>query len=185
MRARANSPVAAMAPKKPLSMYDEDPAERKFWQGVRANPRRTARDVRSRFRDIDRRLAEVEGLTVAVNDHAAETAVGGVGQVGVGLDEGLGIAAGFFHGVAMVGIDEVERDEVAEEHGPVLAEPRDERPAERCRPGVVLGERSGQPEHELVLAHAQGLALRGLARGMAQDLLEERLRAKYTRPKCC
>ena len=34
--------------------------EKKFWQGVRANPRRTARDVRSRFREIDRRLADVE-----------------------------------------------------------------------------------------------------------------------------
>ena len=63
--------VAAMAPKKPLSFYDEDPAEKKFWQGVRANPRRTARDVRSRFRDIDRRLADVEAYVTSSNSRLA------------------------------------------------------------------------------------------------------------------
>ena len=63
--------VAAMAPKKPLSFYDEDPAEKKFWQGVRANPRRTARDVRSRFRDIDRRLADVETYVTSSNSRLA------------------------------------------------------------------------------------------------------------------
>ena len=63
--------VAAMAPKKPLSLYDEDPDDRKFWQGVRANPRRTARDVRSRFRDIDRRLADVETYVTSSNSRLA------------------------------------------------------------------------------------------------------------------
>jgi len=63
--------VAAMAPKKPLSFYEQDPEERKFWQGVRANPRRTARDVRSRFRDIDRRLADVETYVTSSNTRLA------------------------------------------------------------------------------------------------------------------
>jgi phage shock protein C len=63
--------VAAMAPKKPLELYEQNPEERKFWQGVRANPRRTARDVRSRFRDIDRRLADVETYVTSSNSRLA------------------------------------------------------------------------------------------------------------------
>ena len=63
--------AAWMAPKKPLALYDEDPAERKFWQGVRASPRRTAREVRSRFRDIDRRLADVETYVTSSNSRLA------------------------------------------------------------------------------------------------------------------
>lgn len=63
--------AAWMAPKKPLSLYEEDPVDQKFWQGVRANPRRTARDVRSRFRDIDRRLADVETYVTSSNSRLA------------------------------------------------------------------------------------------------------------------
>ncbi len=63
--------VAAMAPAKPLALYDEDPAQQKFWQGVRANPRRTARDVRSRFRELDRRLADVEAYVTSSNSRLA------------------------------------------------------------------------------------------------------------------
>jgi phage shock protein C len=63
--------AAWMAPKKPLSLYEQDPDERKFWQSVRANPRRTARDVRSRFRDIDRRLADVETYVTSSNSRLA------------------------------------------------------------------------------------------------------------------
>ncbi|MFM5954733.1 MAG: envelope stress response membrane protein PspC, partial [Novosphingobium sp.] len=35
--------------------------------GVRQSPSRTAREVRSRFRDLDRRLAEVESYYVSNN----------------------------------------------------------------------------------------------------------------------
>ena len=63
--------AAWMAPRKPSSLYAEDPVEKKFWQGVRANPRRTARDVRSRFRDIDRRLADVETYVTSSNTRLA------------------------------------------------------------------------------------------------------------------
>ena len=38
-----------------------------FWQGVRQSPGRTAREVRARFRDVDRRLAEVESFYVSSN----------------------------------------------------------------------------------------------------------------------
>ncbi len=39
------------------SMSKED---EKFWQTVRARPGRSVRDVHSKFRDIDRRIADIE-----------------------------------------------------------------------------------------------------------------------------
>ena len=58
--------VGIFAGKKPEHLYT-DRLEQKFWQGVRQSPRRTAREVRARFRDIDRRLAEVESFYVSSN----------------------------------------------------------------------------------------------------------------------
>lgn len=55
-----------LAAKKPAQLY-ADRDEQKFWQGVRQSPARTAREVRARFRDIDRRLAEVEHFYVSGN----------------------------------------------------------------------------------------------------------------------
>lgn len=52
--------AAWMAPKKPRDLSYRGPEDEKFWQGVRTNPRRTARLVRSKIRDIDRRLVDVE-----------------------------------------------------------------------------------------------------------------------------
>ncbi|KPF91405.1 phage shock protein C [Novosphingobium sp. AAP83] len=52
--------------KKPGNLYS-DRQEQKFWQGVRQSPARTAREVRASFRDIDRRLAEVENYYVNSN----------------------------------------------------------------------------------------------------------------------
>ena len=49
-----------VAPNRPRELDTADREERKFWQGVRASPRRTARDIRSRLREIDRRLADIE-----------------------------------------------------------------------------------------------------------------------------
>jgi len=60
-----------LAPRKPIELYARNPEEQKFWQGVRANPRRTARDVRSRFRDLDRRLADVETYVTSSNNRLA------------------------------------------------------------------------------------------------------------------
>ena len=52
--------------KKPPHLY-LDRAEQKYWQGVRQSPKRTAREIRSRMRDIDRRLADVETFYVTSN----------------------------------------------------------------------------------------------------------------------
>ena len=60
-----------MAPKKPTELAYETPEETKFWQGVRASPARTVRDVRSRVRDIDRRLADVETYVTSSNSRLA------------------------------------------------------------------------------------------------------------------
>lgn len=53
--------------KKPPYLYTEDRAEQKYWQGVRQSPKRTAREIRSRMKDVDRRLAEVETFYVSSN----------------------------------------------------------------------------------------------------------------------
>ena len=55
-----------MAPAKPGHLY-ADREEQAFWQGVRQSPGRTAREVRARFRDVDRRLAEIESFYVSSN----------------------------------------------------------------------------------------------------------------------
>jgi phage shock protein C len=52
--------------KKPAYLY-VDEHEQRYWQRVRQSPARTAREVRARFRDIDRRLAEVETYYVTSN----------------------------------------------------------------------------------------------------------------------
>jgi len=44
---------------KPTELY-QNPEDQKFWQGVRQSPKRTVRDVKSRFRQIDRKLADME-----------------------------------------------------------------------------------------------------------------------------
>jgi phage shock protein C len=63
--------VAWVTPPKPAVLSEEPPEKAKFWQGVRASPRRTIRDVRSRFRDIDRRLADVETYITSSNTQLA------------------------------------------------------------------------------------------------------------------
>jgi len=52
--------------KKPPHLY-RDEEEQKYWQRVRQSPQRTAREIRARFRDIDRRLADVEAFYVSSN----------------------------------------------------------------------------------------------------------------------
>lgn len=51
---------------KPAHLY-VDAQEEQYWQRVRQSPKRTAREIRARFRDIDRRLAEVESFYVSSN----------------------------------------------------------------------------------------------------------------------
>lgn len=57
--------------KKPSHLYVDDQDQR-FWQGVRQSPTRTARDVKARFREIDRRLADVELFYTAKNTRLAD-----------------------------------------------------------------------------------------------------------------
>ena len=52
--------------KKPAHLY-KDQSEEHYWQRVRQSPKRTAREIRARFRDIDRRLADVETYYVSNN----------------------------------------------------------------------------------------------------------------------
>jgi phage shock protein C len=55
-----------MLNKKPAHLYvDQD--EQRYWQRVRQSPKRTAREIRARFRDVDRRLADVETYYVTSN----------------------------------------------------------------------------------------------------------------------
>ena len=58
--------MGMMAPNKPEHLYT-DRKEQQFWQGVRQSPARSAREVKARFRDIDRRLAHVEEFYVSGN----------------------------------------------------------------------------------------------------------------------
>ncbi len=53
--------------KKPPQLYVEDQDQQKYWQRVRQNPTRTAREIRARMKDVDRRLADVESYYVSSN----------------------------------------------------------------------------------------------------------------------
>jgi phage shock protein C len=60
--------IAAMVtPDKPRELAVADSQDREFWQGVRASPARSARDIRGRFKDIDRRLADIESYVTTEN----------------------------------------------------------------------------------------------------------------------
>lgn len=56
-----------IADDKPRELAIENKEDKLFWQGVRASPARTARDIRSRLREIDRRLADVESYVTTEN----------------------------------------------------------------------------------------------------------------------
>jgi phage shock protein C len=55
-----------LSSKKPAHLYT-DREEQQYWQRVRQSPKRTAREIRARFRDVDRRLADVETYYVTSN----------------------------------------------------------------------------------------------------------------------
>jgi len=55
---------------KPIGLY-EDAQGAKFWQGVRQSPARSSRDVKAKFRELDRRLADVETYYTARNHSLA------------------------------------------------------------------------------------------------------------------
>lgn len=63
--------AAWIAPPKPMELDYSGPEDKKFWQDVRASPARTVRSVRSKFREIDRRLADVEAYVTSSNSRLA------------------------------------------------------------------------------------------------------------------
>lgn len=63
--------AAWLAPKKPIDLY-ESQEDARFWQGVRSNPKRSTTEVRSKLRDIDRRLADMELHYTSRNSRLAE-----------------------------------------------------------------------------------------------------------------
>jgi phage shock protein C len=64
--------IGLLANDKPREFDYEDREDRKFWQKVRARPGNSVRDVRARFRDIDRRLADVELHVTSHNRRLAD-----------------------------------------------------------------------------------------------------------------
>ena len=56
---------------QPIGLYDSA-EDAKFWQGVRTNPRRSTAEVRSAFRDIDRRLADIEMMYTSRNSRLSD-----------------------------------------------------------------------------------------------------------------
>ena len=64
--------IAGMiAPDKPRDLY-ETIDDQKFWQGVRGNPKRSTAEVRSKFRELDRRLADIETHYTSRNTRLAD-----------------------------------------------------------------------------------------------------------------
>ena len=56
-----------IAPNKPREMEMTDVEEQQFWRQGRTSPTRTARDIRLRLKDIDRRLGVVESYVTTEN----------------------------------------------------------------------------------------------------------------------
>ena len=56
-----------VAPNKPRELETTDVEEKEFWRQVRRSPTRTARDIRLRLKDIDRRLGDVESYVTTEN----------------------------------------------------------------------------------------------------------------------
>jgi phage shock protein C len=65
--------VGFMASDKPAELWagEVNPEDRAFWQKTRAAPGRTIREVRSSFRDIDRRLRDIETHVTSSNSRLA------------------------------------------------------------------------------------------------------------------
>ena len=68
----SNDLAGWIADDQPREMSHDDGEQRRFWQGVRASPAQSARDIRSRFRDIDRRLGDIEYFVTSENRSLAK-----------------------------------------------------------------------------------------------------------------
>ena len=56
-----------ISPDKPRELERDSLDQQQFWKEVRASPARTARSIASTFRDIDRRLADIEHYVTTEN----------------------------------------------------------------------------------------------------------------------
>lgn len=60
-----------VADKKPRALYADSPDEAQFWAKVRRAPQHSIRDVRSSFRETDRRLRDLEAYMTSSNSRLA------------------------------------------------------------------------------------------------------------------
>jgi phage shock protein C len=63
--------IAWAADAKPYALYEDDADTQAFWRKARVAPQRTIRDVRSSFRDIDRRMRDIEAHVTSSNSRLA------------------------------------------------------------------------------------------------------------------
>lgn len=56
-----------VADNKPDALYDDDREDQKFYAKLRTAPQRSIRDTRSMYRDVDRRLQDVEAYMTSSN----------------------------------------------------------------------------------------------------------------------
>ncbi|MBO9579836.1 MAG: envelope stress response membrane protein PspC [Sphingobium sp.] len=63
--------IAWLAKDQPSDLYVDQDDER-FWQRTRVNPKRTTREVKSKYREIDRRLADIETFYTSRNQSLAD-----------------------------------------------------------------------------------------------------------------
>ena len=63
--------IAWMTDVRPMGLYD-NADDQKFWQRVRSNTSGSAQDVRSKLRDIDRRIGDIEAHFVSSNRRLAD-----------------------------------------------------------------------------------------------------------------
>jgi phage shock protein C len=63
--------IAWLAKPMPGNLY-HDADDARFWQKMRTNPKRTTREVKGKFRDIDRRLADIETYYTSRNQSLAD-----------------------------------------------------------------------------------------------------------------
>ena len=59
--------AGGVAPDRPRELEITDSEQKQFWQSVRTSPTRTARDIRLRLKDIDRRIADIESYVTTEN----------------------------------------------------------------------------------------------------------------------
>ena len=64
--------ASLISPVKPRELDRDTADQQEFWKGVRASPARTARGIASSFRDIDRRLADIESYVTTENRSLAK-----------------------------------------------------------------------------------------------------------------